>query len=382
MPEITVSSLNKAFGAERALQDVSFTVREREFLTLLGPSGCGKTTTLMSIAGFQRPDGGTIVCGGRTFFDGRTNVHLPAEERNLGIVFQSYALWPHMTVTDNVGFPLKVRKVDKAHAEPRIQEILELVEITPYRDRYPHELSGGQQQRVALARALVYSPAVLLLDEPFSNLDAKLRERARTWLKRLQHELGLTTIFVTHDQEEAMSMSDRILVMNRGVILQDGTPEEVYREPTSRFVAEFLGQCNILTARALSAAGDGTARVVLTSGGIELTLRGTDQRLGDLRLGDEIEIAVRPEAIEFETSPGEKSENVFAADVVSQTFLGDHYAYVLRAGNVELAATDGRRLGSRVLVHVPPEACRVVNATAVGASSHSVGTRDRSVVAT
>jgi iron(III) transport system ATP-binding protein len=382
MPEITVSSLNKNFGTERALQDVSFTVRDREFLTLLGPSGCGKTTTLMSIAGFQRPDAGTIVCGGRTFFDRRANVHLPAEERNLGIVFQSYALWPHMTVTDNVGFPLKTRKVDKARAQSRVQEMLELVEITPYRDRYPHELSGGQQQRVALARALVYSPAVLLLDEPFSNLDAKLRERARTWLKRLQHELGLTTIFVTHDQDEALSMSDRILVMNRGVILQDGTPEEVYREPTSRFVAEFLGQCNILTARALSANGDGMVRAVLTSGEIELTLRDSSLRLGDLRLGDEIEVAVRPEAIELEASRGEKNENVFTADVVSQTFLGDHYAYVLRAGNVELAATDRRRLGSRVLVHVPSEACRVVNATAAGARPPSAATRDHSVVTT
>jgi iron(III) transport system ATP-binding protein len=299
---------------------------------------------------------------------------LPAEERNLGIVFQSYALWPHMTVSDNVEFPLKVRKVNNAQAQPRVREMLELVEITPYRDRYPHELSGGQQQRVALARALVYSPAVLLLDEPFSNLDAKLRERARTWLKRLQHELGLTTIFVTHDQDEALSMSDRILVMDRGVILQDGTPEEVYREPTSRFVAEFLGQCNILTARALSAAGDGSARVALTSGGIELTLHDSD-----LRLGDEIEVAVRPEAVELDASPsGSEDENVFAADVVSQTFLGDHYAYVLRAGDLELAATDGRRLGSRVLVRIPRGACRVVQRHRDGSPSGT--TRDHSVV--
>jgi iron(III) transport system ATP-binding protein len=376
LPEITVSSLNKAFGTERALQDVSFTVRDREFATLLGPSGCGKTTTLMSIAGFQRPDTGTIVCGPRTFFDQRANVHVPAEERNLGIVFQSYALWPHMTVTDNVRFALKVRKVDKNQSESRVREILELVEITRYRDRYPHELSGGQQQRVALARALVYSPAVLLLDEPFSNLDAKLRVRARTWLKRLQHELGLTTIFVTHDQDEALSMSDRILVMDRGVILQDGTPEDVYRKPTSRFVAEFLGQCNILTARALSAAGDGIVRVALTSGGIELTLHESD-----LRPGDEIEVAVRPEAVELEAPPAASGdENTFVADVVSRTFLGDHYAYVLRAGDAELAATDGRRLGSRVLVRIPRAACRVVQRHNGASPSASTATQHHHVV--
>ena len=179
MPEITVQGLSKAFGQERALSDVSFSVRDKEFLTLLGPSGCGKTTTLMSIAGFQRPDEGTISCGDRIFFDQARKVYLAAEDRNLGMVFQSYAIWPHLTVFGNVAFPLKIRRMKKDAVRRRVLETLELVEMADYAGRYPHELSGGQQQRVALARALVYSPAVLLLDEPFSNLDAKLRERAQ-----------------------------------------------------------------------------------------------------------------------------------------------------------------------------------------------------------
>jgi iron(III) transport system ATP-binding protein len=182
MPEITVKGLSKTFGQARALSDVSFSVREKEFLTLLGPSGCGKTTTLMSIAGFQRPDDGTISCGDQVFFDQAGKVDLAAEDRNLGMVFQSYAIWPHLTVFGNVAFPLKIRRLKKDAVRRRVMETLDLVELADYAGRYPHELSGGQQQRVALARALVYAPAVLLLDEPFSNLDAKLRERARSWL--------------------------------------------------------------------------------------------------------------------------------------------------------------------------------------------------------
>src|ERR1700730_12817130 len=250
MPEITVQGLSKTFGQERALGDISFSVHDKEFLTLLGPSGCGKTTTLMSIAGFQRPDAGTISCGARVSFDQAGKVNLPAEDRNLGLVFQSYAIWPHLTVFGNVAFPLKIRRMKKDAVRRRVLDILELVEMAGYAGRYPHELSGGQQQRVALARALVYAPAVLLLDEPFSSLDAKLREPARAWLKHLQAELGLTTLFVTHDQDEALSLSDRIVVMNAGEVLQVGAPADISRRPKTRFVAEFLGHCNILDARA------------------------------------------------------------------------------------------------------------------------------------
>jgi iron(III) transport system ATP-binding protein len=356
MPEITVRDLSKTFGTERALHEVSFDVHDREFLTLLGPSGCGKTTTLMAIAGFRHPDAGRIVCGERTLFDHATGVHVPAEDRNLGIVFQSYAIWPHMTVAENVAFPLKVRKVKRATADDRVKETLALVEMSNYATRYPHELSGGQQQRVALARALVYRPSVLLLDEPFSNLDAKLRERARTWLKDLQSALGLTTVFVTHDQDEALSMSDRILVMDRGVILQAGTPEEVYQQPATRFVAEFLGHCNILTGRVLAHSGHGGTTVAIEPAGEELTLA----ELG-LPAGQMVDLVLRPESIRLSENGTGGRENTFTADVRSMSFLGDHYTYQLDAGGLALSARSAVAIhGPRVTVQVPRDACRVI----------------------
>jgi iron(III) transport system ATP-binding protein len=351
MPEITVRGLSKAFGQERALNDVSFTVRDKEFLTLLGPSGCGKTTTLMSIAGFQRPDEGTISCGDRVFFDRATKVHLAAEDRNLGMVFQSYAIWPHLTVFGNLAFPLKIRKMKKDAVRRRVLEILDLVEMAGYAGRYPHELSGGQQQRVALARALVYAPAVLLLDEPFSNLDAKLRERARTWLKHLQTGLGLTTLFVTHDQDEALSLSDRIVVMNGGSVLQAGAPEDIYHRPDTRFVAEFVGHCNMLAARCLTATA-----LVLLANGKPITVSGEDPAAGD-----EVRLAVRPEAIELDGPEREAGENTYPAEVRAVSFLGDHYLYELDLGGLALTVTDTRSFaGPAVTVRIPPSACRVL----------------------
>jgi iron(III) transport system ATP-binding protein len=356
MPEITVQGLSKTFGQERALNDVSFSVRDKEFLTLLGPSGCGKTTTLMSIAGFQRPDEGMISCGDRTFFDQARKVYLAAEDRNLGMVFQSYAIWPHLTVFGNVAFPLKVRKMKRDAVRRRVGEILELVEMADYTARYPHELSGGQQQRVALARALVYSPSVLLLDEPFSNLDAKLRERARTWLKHLQSELGLTTIFVTHDQDEALSLSDRIVVMNAGTVLQVGAPEDIYHRPKTRFVAEFLGHCNVLAARAVTATSSGTAELALHANGQPITIAGED-----LAAGDQVQLAVRPEAIELDSRVDAAGENTYPAEVRTVSFLGDHYVYELELDGLALTVTDPRSLaGPTVTVRIPPSACRVL----------------------
>jgi iron(III) transport system ATP-binding protein len=367
MPDITVAGLSKAFGqgqgrAEgraqgraqgRALSDVSFTVRDKEFLTLLGPSGCGKTTTLMSIAGFQRPDEGTISCGDRVFFDRAGKVNLPAEDRNLGMVFQSYAIWPHLTVFGNVAFPLTIRRMKRDAARRRVLDTLELVEMAGYAGRYPHELSGGQQQRVALARALVYSPAVLLLDEPFSSLDAKLRERARAWLKRLQSELGLTTLFVTHDQDEALSLSDRIVVMNAGEVLQVGAPEDIYHRPQTRFVAEFLGHCNIMDARAVAATSAGTTELVLRANGHRITVSGED-----LAAGDQVQLAVRPEAIKLQDPAG---GNSYPAEVRAVSFLGDHYLYELDLDGLALTATDTRSFaGPAVTVRIPPSACRVL----------------------
>jgi iron(III) transport system ATP-binding protein len=356
MPEITVQGLTKTFGRERALNDVSFSVRDKEFLTLLGPSGCGKTTTLMSIAGFQRPDAGTISCGDRIFSDQARRIYLAAEDRNLGMVFQSYAIWPHLTVFGNVAFPLKVRRMKNDAVRRRVLETLELVELADYAGRYPHELSGGQQQRVALARALVYSPAVLLLDEPFSNLDAKLRERARAWLKHLQGELGLTTLFVTHDQDEALSLSDRIVVMNAGAVLQVGGPEDIYHRPGTQFVAEFLGHCNILDARAVAATSAGTTELVLRANGKQITVSGED-----LAVGDQVQLAIRPEAITVDDHEGAAGPNTYPAGVRSTSFLGDHYLYELDLDGLALTVTDTQAFaGPTVTVRIPPSACRVL----------------------
>jgi iron(III) transport system ATP-binding protein len=363
MPEITVKGLSKKFGQETALSDVSFSVRDKEFLTLLGPSGCGKTTTLMSIAGFQRPDQGTISCGERAFFDDARKVFVAAEDRNLGMVFQSYAIWPHLTVFGNVAFPLKIRRVQRQALRRRVLETLELVEMADYAGRYPHELSGGQQQRVALARALVYAPAVLLLDEPFSNLDAKLRERARTWLKRLQEELGLTTLFVTHDQDEALSLSDRIVVMNAGKVLQVGGPEDIYRRPATRLVAEFLGRCNSVAAKVeATSPAAGTARLIMTANGKPVTVSGDDLAAGDL-----VQLAVRPEAVELvgpqSAQASANAENTYQAELRDVSFLGDRYLYELDVDGLALTVTSTKSIdGQAVLVRIPPSACRVLPA--------------------
>jgi iron(III) transport system ATP-binding protein len=357
VPEIHVQNLVKEFGDQRALDAVSFDVQDGELFTLLGPSGCGKSTTLMSIAGFQTPERGRIAVGDETFFDAERRVSVVAEQRNLGIVFQSYAVWPHMTVFENLAFPLKVRKLKRKAIRDRVHEVLELVEMGPYVDRYPHQLSGGQQQRVALGRALVYSPSVLLLDEPFSNLDAKLRERARTWVKELQHTLGLTTIFVTHDQDEALSMSDRVVVMSAGQVQQIGTPEEVYRKPANRFVAEFVGRVNLIAGTV--ASSDNNSIVVDIDGSQHrLTVRGSTAPANGA-----VTVAVRPEAVTLMAADDVSTNgtNTWEASVHTVAFLGDHYEYELNAGPVALTAVSSWRVpGERLRVHIPPDACAVV----------------------
>jgi iron(III) transport system ATP-binding protein len=272
------------------------------------------------------------------------------------MVFQSYAIWPHLTVSGNVAFPLKIRKMKRDAVRRRVMETLDLVEMAGYAGRYPHELSGGQQQRVALARALVYSPSVLLLDEPFSNLDAKLRERARTWLKRLQGELGLTTLFVTHDQDEALSLSDRIVVMNAGQVLQVGAPEDIYHRPNTRFVAEFLGHCNVLAARVVTATAAGRAELTLDPGGWTVTVCAEH-----LAAGDQVQLAVRPEAIELDSAGRAPGRDTYPAEVRTVSFLGDHYSYELDAGGLPLTVTSTRSFpGPAVTVRIPPAACRVL----------------------
>ncbi|MEV5890169.1 ABC transporter ATP-binding protein [Nonomuraea fuscirosea] len=355
MPDLTLTKVAKSFGGNAVLHDLDLHVRDGELFTLLGPSGCGKSTTLWSIAGLHSPDRGTIAFGDRVVFDGG-RVDVTPERRNCGVVFQSYAVWPHLSVHDNVAYPLKLRRVKRPVRAARVREVLELVELGHLERRYPHELSGGQQQRVALARALAHPPDLLLLDEPFSNLDAKLRERAREWLRALQQRIGVTTVFVTHDQDEALSMSDRVMVMDQGRVRQVGTPEEIYHEPADEFVADFVGSVNVLAGRAVPGA-DGTAQVSLDGLGRPLTVPAGPDLAGDVRL------AVRPERIVVHPPGGVPADavNVVTVKVISRAFLGDHYRYVAELGERELVVRTLTPVdhGSELIVELPPEAIRV-----------------------
>jgi iron(III) transport system ATP-binding protein len=350
MPDVQIRNLTKSFGATLVLDDVTFAAKDGELVTLLGPSGCGKTTTLLSIAGLESPDRGTITCGDVRFFDADANIHLAAESRNVGIVFQTYAIWPHMTVAGNVAFPLEIRRRPRSEINGRLAEVLDLVEMKPYATRYPYQLSGGQQQRVALARALAHSPDILLLDEPFSNLDAKLRERARIWFRALQRRLKLTTIFVTHDQDEALSMSDRILVMDHGRIAQEGTPEEVYRNPTTPFVADFVGQCNLLDG-AVEAVGDHC--VVVGSNQLKFSVA-VDH--AEFPVATPVTLAVRPESVHLRSAPVHTGEsNAFSGRLDSTSFFGDHFRSEVVIGPVRLAILSrSRPPDGEVVVTIDP----------------------------
>ena len=356
MPSLTVSALRKTFGATVALDDVSFSVEGGELFTLLGPSGCGKTTTLQSIAGFVLPESGLVTCGEEAFFDRSRKINVPAERRNLGIVFQSYAVWPNMTVEANVEFPLKIRKLPARERKQQVSETLELVELGELAGRYPHQLSGGQRQRVALARALVYRPSVLLLDEPFSNLDAKLRERTRTWLKELQQSLGITTVFVTHDQDEALSLSDRVLVMRGGRVLRVGTAEEVYGDPQDRFVAAFIGHCNFVSG-ALERDSTGTwLHPDLVPARIRLA--------GDAHTANgRTTAAIRPEDIEIR-SPGDAAPDWIEGEIAERTYLGTHLLYSVRTRAGSLTVRTTRRFtDSSVQLRVRDGAASIVTET-------------------
>lgn len=332
MAELTIENLNKHFGSVRAVDDVNLTVADGEFVTLLGPSGCGKSTTLGAIAGLDQPTGGRITVGKTTYFDGQRGIFLPPEARNCGLVFQSYALWPHMTVYDNVVFPLTLRKVSGPDRKRRVDEALTLVEMERFQDRYPHELSGGQQQRVALARTLVYSPEILLLDEPLSNLDAKLRDRARTWLGELRTRLGLTTIYVTHDQVEALALSDRIVVMNGGRIAQIGTPQEIYQRPADGFVADFIGTTNFLAGQVAEATKGGETTVILP-GGQRITIA-TERQTAK---GDKVTLAFRPEHMRVvPEGPAEPGGSVIRARVTSHAYVGGRWQIGLDLGGSPL----------------------------------------------
>jgi spermidine/putrescine transport system ATP-binding protein len=352
---VALRGLTKHFEDVTAVEAIDLSVAAGEFFSLLGPSGCGKTTTLRLIAGFERPSAGEIL------LDGVNLAAVPPERRNVNTVFQSYALFPHLNVIDNVAFGMRYEKVDRRERERRAREALELVELEKLAKRRPHQLSGGQQQRVALARALVLSPAVLLLDEPLGALDAKIRRQLRLELKSLQEEVGTTFIFVTHDQEEALSMSDRIAVLNDGRVDQIGTPREVYESPATLFVADFLGVANTMSVEAVgTAAGGCNVRVgefVLEAG------------CGDLDARGDATVVVRPERLEVRDADADAKQNCLPGMVDRTVFVGSNLQVMVRLATGGLlqasVPNEGEGLeqhgqGSPVSVHIPPDALRVL----------------------
>jgi iron(III) transport system ATP-binding protein len=350
-----------------AVNDVSFEVKEGELFTLLGPSGCGKTTTLRAVAGLEPPDSGRIALGDRVLFEregtGRA-VTVPANQRGLGMVFQSYAIWPHMTVFDNVAFPLQVRsratRPSNAEIRERVERVLHTMELDHLADRQATKLSGGQQQRLALARALVIEPPLLLLDEPLSNLDAKLRESLRYELKRLQREIGITSIYVTHDQIEALALSTKIAVMNAGQVVQLGKPREIYENPNNKFVAEFIGTSNFLNGKVQQRVGD--QYEIATSGGpLSLTSQ------ADVAPGHEVVVSIRPEALTLDVAGSRAGQpNVWAGTVRTRAFLGDAVDHIVAVGEQELRARGNPSVsvepGVQVQVHLDPSKLSLVPA--------------------
>lgn len=333
---LVIDKVEKVFpprgGAKevRALDGVSIEINKGELVTMLGPSGCGKTTTLRLVAGFEFPTAGNI------YLDGKLINDLPTHKRNMSMVFQSYAIFPHLNVFENIAYGLNVQKVSKEDQKKRINEVLEMVHLEGYETRAPNQLSGGQQQRVALARALVMEPKVLLMDEPLSNLDTKLREKMRFEIRQLQRELGFTCLYVTHDQLEAMVLSDKVVVMNAGKIEQIGPPHEIYRYPSTKFVADFIGRANFL---------DGVIREA-KKGELDIEMEGknvhlSDQHYTDFAAGDKVDVVIRPEMIHVR-----RGEGKFDATVIHTAYLGESIEYILDLNGKQITAheTDPTRL--------------------------------------
>ncbi len=334
MNVLTVNDLHLDYGhgatANPILKGVSMHLQRGEVVALLGPSGSGKTTLLRAVAGLESPKAGTIDIGERRVFDGSKKLELPAEARNLGLVFQSYALWPHKTVFDNVAYGLKLRKLAARDIEPKVREVLAQLGLGHLGERFPHQLSGGQQQRVAIARALVYNPPVILLDEPLSNLDAKLREEARAFLRELIVRLGLSALMVTHDQAEAMAISDRILLLNNGKIEQQGTPQSMYEAPDTLFTAEFMGSNNRLPARVVARNG-GAARLQVEGMALNATARGSGASDPDM----EASALIRVEEVRIGRTP---VDNGIQLPLSTCMYLGDRWECLFKHGNSSVRA--------------------------------------------
>ncbi|HLN83197.1 MAG TPA: ABC transporter ATP-binding protein [Candidatus Binatia bacterium] len=354
MAHVELRKLRKLYGKTVAVDGVDLDIGKGEFMTFLGPSGCGKTTTLRMIAGLIEPTEGEISVGGKLLSSPGTKV-VPPEKRNMGMVFQSYAVWPHMTVFENVAFPLRNLKKSKEEIGKRVRAALELVKLDGLEDRYPSNLSGGQQQRVALARAMAIEPDILLFDEPLSNLDAKLREEMRFELKEIQRRIGVTSIYVTHDQAEAMAISDRIAVMSHGQIKQIGKPREIYDSPEDPFTAEFIGLANFFPGKATS------EKTVCLAGRQELEIDGCRE----LNMGADVILSIRPHNIKIYKEVN-KTRNELQGIVEKGAYLGDKVDYRVRVGEsiLRIQTPPGEVFteGTKVCLHLPAEKISVISA--------------------
>ena len=356
MPGLRLENLVKQFGRTIAVDGINLDIKDGEILTLLGPSGCGKTTTLRCIAGFIIPNDGEIYLGERRV------TNLPPDKRDIGFVFQNYALWPHMTVYDNLAFGLRLRRVAKSEIKTRVDKALEMVRLSGFAERYPRQLSGGQQQRIALARALVIEPTVLLLDEPLSNLDAQLREEMRFEIRELQKSLGITAVYVTHDQAEALALSDRIAVMNKGVITQMGTPSQIYNQPSNRFVAGFIGLSSFVEGTVTHLNGDTAYAVVTTTDQVKIRVPRSD-----LTPNQKVTMAIRPEYITVKTEaarPVPEQANLLEGEVIRAAYLGDVIDYRIGLGQwilrVNTPAEQVLHPGEKVQLIIPPERVTII----------------------
>ena len=352
MNELTVNELHLDYGtgaaANQILKGVSMHLKKGEVVALLGPSGSGKTTLLRAVAGLESPKAGTIQIGERNVFDGAKQFEMPAEQRNLGLVFQSYALWPHKTVFDNVAYGLKLRKMGSTEIAARIKEVLTQLGLGHLGERYPHQLSGGQQQRVAIARALVYNPPVILLDEPLSNLDAKLREEARAFLRELIVRLGLSALMVTHDQGEAMAISDRILLLNNGKIEQQGTPQSMYETPDTLFTAEFMGSNNRLPGKVVQRDGN-QVRLLIDGASMQGVARGAN-------VGTDVTTMIRVEEVKISAT---QVDNAIELPLLTCMYLGDRWECLFERGgaeNISLRAYSRHKLeAGKYWLHMPAD---------------------------
>ncbi|HEY7296395.1 MAG TPA: ABC transporter ATP-binding protein [Xanthobacteraceae bacterium] len=359
-----IENLRKSFAAPgnitvTAVDGVSLAIETGNLVTLLGPSGCGKTTTLRCLAGLERPEAGKIVIGDKIVFDAAKGVFVPPSDRGIGMVFQSYAIWPHMTVFENVAFPLRVardRRYSAAEIKDRVRQALETVRMGGFEARPATQLSGGQQQRLAFARGLVREPQILLLDEPLSNLDAKLREQMRVELKRLQTRLGITTVYVTHDQAEALALSDEIAVFSAGRIVQRGTPQEIYRQPKSQFVADFIGSANFLPGTVREGTdAEGSAAVETPYGLFRCSFA------RPVATGESVLVSARPEDLALSGEPPPNGVNVLAGKIAHRVFLGEVVDYLVDTGGTEIRVRTKPeldfRIGQAVHVSVAPNKC-------------------------